>query len=106
MNMLFYLAIDRLPIGIAVSFEFIGPLSVALFYARQKFDFIWVGLAILGLVLLFPFNQAAQPLDPMGILFALGAGSCWALYIVAGQNLRVYQGIIPCVWACSSACWC
>ena len=54
MNMLFYLAIDRLPIGIAVSFEFIGPLSVALFYARQKFDFIWVGLAILGLVLLFP----------------------------------------------------
>lgn len=86
MNMLFYLAIDRLPLGIAVSFEFIGPLSVALFHARQKFDFIWVGLAILGLVLLFPFDQAAQPLDPIGILFALSAGACWALYIVAGQK--------------------
>ncbi|MEV4849511.1 EamA family transporter [Acinetobacter lwoffii] len=86
MNLLFYLSIDRLPLGIAVSFEFIGPLSVALFYARQKFDFVWVGLAILGLVLLFPFDQAAQPLDPIGMAFALGAGACWALYIVAGQR--------------------
>ncbi len=86
MNLLFYFAIDRIPLGIAVSFEFIGPLSVALFHARQKFDFIWVGLAILGLVLLFPFNQAVEPLDPIGILLALGAGSCWALYIIAGQK--------------------
>ena len=86
MNLLFYLSIDCLPLGIAVSFEFIGPLSVALFYARQKFDFVWVGLAILGLILLFPFDQAAQPLDPIGIAFALGAGACWALYIVAGQR--------------------
>ena len=86
MNALFYLSINRLPLGIAVSFEFIGPLSVALFYARQKFDFIWVGLAILGLILLFPFEQASQNLDPIGIAFALGAGACWALYIVAGQK--------------------
>lgn len=86
MNALFYLSINRLPLGIAVSFEFIGPLSVALFYARQKFDFIWVGLAVLGLALLFPFDQASQPLDPIGIAFALGAGACWALYIVAGQR--------------------
>ena len=67
MNMLFYLSIDRLPLGIAVSFEFIGPLSVALLAARRKFDFVWVGLAILGLILLFPFDQAAQRLDPIGI---------------------------------------
>ncbi|MFZ0024118.1 EamA family transporter [Acinetobacter sp.] len=86
MNLLFYLSINRLPLGIAVSFEFIGPLSVALFYARQKFDFVWVGLAILGLVLLFPFDQADQPFDSIGIAFALGAGACWALYIVAGQR--------------------
>lgn len=86
MNALFYMSIDRLPLGIAVSFEFIGPLSVALFHARQKFDFVWVGLAILGLILLFPFDQASQSLDPIGIAFALGAGACWALYIVAGQK--------------------
>ena len=86
MNALFYLSIHRLPLGIAVSFEFIGPLSVALFYARQKFDFIWVGLAILGLILLFPFEQASQSLDWVGVAFALGAGACWALYIVAGQK--------------------
>lgn len=86
MNLLFYLAIQRLPLGIAVSVEFIGPLSVALYYARQKFDFIWVGLAILGLILLFPFNQASPSLDPIGLLFALAAGACWALYIVAGQK--------------------
>lgn len=86
MNLLFYLSIERLPLGIAVCFEFIGPLSVALFYARQKFDFIWVGLAILGLILLFPFDQTAQSLDPIGIIFALAAGACWALYIVAGQK--------------------
>lgn len=86
MNALFYLSIHRIPLGIAVAFEFIGPLSVALFHARQKFDFIWVGLAILGLVLLFPFDQAKQTLDPIGIAFALAAGACWALYIIAGQR--------------------
>ena len=86
MNALFYAAISRLPLGIAVSFEFIGPLSVALFYARQKFDFVWVGFAILGLVLLFPFADATDSLDWIGVTFALGAGACWALYIVAGQK--------------------
>ncbi|TCB48954.1 EamA family transporter [Acinetobacter sp. ANC 4779] len=86
MNALFYLSINRLPLGIAVSFEFIGPLSVALYYARQKFDFVWVGLAILGLVLLFPFDQVSQSLDLIGIALALGAGACWALYIVSGQK--------------------
>lgn len=92
MNALFYLSIERLPLGIAVSFEFIGPLSVALFHARQKFDFIWVGLAILGLVLLFPFDQAAHRLDPIGIALALGAGACWALYIIAGQKPSSVSG--------------
>ena len=86
MNALFYLSIDRLPLGIAVSFEFVGPLSVALYYARHKFDFVWVGLAILGLILLFPFDQVSEDLDLIGIGFALGAGACWAIYIVAGQK--------------------
>ncbi len=92
MNALFYLSIHRIPLGIAVAFEFIGPLSVALFHARQKFDFIWVGLAILGLALLFPFDQAKQSLDPIGIAFALAAGACWALYIIAGQRPSEVSG--------------
>ncbi len=86
MNGLFYLSIERLPLGIAVSFEFIGPLSVALYYARQKYDLLWVCMAILGLILLFPFDQATQSLDLTGIAFAMGAGACWAVYIIAGQR--------------------
>lgn len=92
MNLLFYLAISRLSLGIAVSFEFIGPLSVALYYARQKIDFIWVALAIMGLILLFPFDQTSQSLDPLGVIFALAAGACWALYIVAGQKSSGVSG--------------
>lgn len=86
MNALFYLSISRLPLGIAVSFEFIGPLAVALYYARQKYDLIWVCMAILGLMLLFPFQEAQHGLDPLGIILALSAGACWALYIIAGQK--------------------
>lgn len=86
MNALFYLSLQRLPLGIAVAFEFIGPLSVALFYARQRYDLLWVGCAILGLILLFPFGQAQHGLDSLGIVLALAAGTCWALYIIAGQK--------------------
>ena len=80
MNALFYLSLERLPLGLAVAFEFIGPLSVALFHARQRYDFIWVGCAILGLILLFPLQQAQQHLDLIGVLFAVSAGACWAFY--------------------------
>ena len=86
MNALFYLSLERLPLGLAVAFEFIGPLSVALFHARQRYDFIWVGCAILGLILLFPLQQAQQHLDLIGVLFAVCAGACWAFYIIAGQK--------------------
>ena len=78
-----------------MSFEFIGPLSVALFYAKQRFDFVWVGLAILGLVLLFPFDQTAQPLDPLGIAFVLGAGACWTFISWRDSAHRVFQATIP-----------
>lgn len=92
MNALFYLSIERLPLGIAVAFEFIGPLSIALYYARQKLDFVWVILAILGLILLIPFNQTQQTLDPIGIGYALGAGACWAIYIITGQKVSGISG--------------
>ncbi|MFB2538569.1 MULTISPECIES: DMT family transporter [unclassified Acinetobacter] len=89
MNLMFYLAIKRLPLGIAVSLEFIGPLSVALFHARQKIDIVWVICAVLGLILLFPqgeLHQLQHGLDPWGVFFALGAGTCWGIYMIVGKN--------------------
>lgn len=92
MNALFYLALQRLPLGITVSFEFVGPLSVALFHAKTRFDFVWVILAIFGLVLMFPFQDLHRSLDFMGVALALGAGACWAIYILSGQKSSGISG--------------
>ena len=86
MNLLFYLALERIPLGLAVAFEFCGPLTLALTRSRRALDFLWVACAISGLVLLLPIATSA-PLDPIGVAFALGAGVCWALYIVFGQSV-------------------
>lgn len=86
MNGLFYLSLQHLPLGIAVTFEFIGPLSVALYFAKQKYDFIWVGCAIVGIILMFPFQATSQDLSLIGIALAIAAGACWALYIIVGQK--------------------
>ena len=86
MNALFYLSLERLPLGLAVAFEFTGPLCIALYYIRKKYDFLWVACAILGLILLLPLNQTTSDLDLIGVLFGIGAGGCWAIYILAGQK--------------------
>ena len=94
MNLCFYLALQRLPLGIAVSLEFTGPLAVALSHSRRAVDFLWAALAIVGLVLLLPLRNAIGPshLDPLGMLFALGAGLFWALYIVWGRQAGLLAG--------------
>ncbi len=87
MNLLFYLALRTIPLGVAVALEFTGPLLVAALSSRSKMDFAWVGLAVVGILLLSPLMHPVQPLDLTGIVFGLGAGACWALYIVFGQKV-------------------
>nr|WP_286146050.1 threonine/homoserine exporter RhtA [Shigella sp. FC1967] len=87
MNYLFYLALETIPLGIAVALEFTGPLAVAMFSSRRAIDFLWIILVIAGLGLLLPIGDNIHDgLDPLGMLYALGAGVGWALYIVFGQR--------------------
>jgi len=86
MNYMFYLAIQTVPLGVAVALEFTGPLAVALFASRRAADFIWVILAVLGLWYLLPLGQDVTHVDLTGAAFALGAGACWAIYIISGQR--------------------
>lgn len=86
MNLLFYAALEHIPLGIAVALEFTGPLAVALFGARRPLDFVWIGLAVCGFAMLLPWTGAGGEISPLGVLPALGAGACWAGYIIFGQR--------------------
>ncbi|MDR8409225.1 EamA family transporter [Nonomuraea sp. 3-1Str] len=96
MNLSFYEALSRLPMGIAVAIEFLGPLGVAVAASRRRLDLLWVGLAGLGVVLLAPWGQS-QSVSWAGIGFALVAGVCWAAYIVlsaaAGRRFPGTSGL-------------
>ena len=92
MNVLYYQALDRLPVGLAVAVEFIGPLAVAVLTSRRRSDFAWIALAVIGLVLLLPVLPQVSHVSVTGVAFALGAGACWALYIVFGQRAGRHLG--------------
>ncbi|ELW9469392.1 threonine/homoserine exporter RhtA [Enterobacter asburiae] len=92
MNYLFYLSIQTIPLGIAVALEFTGPLAMALFSSRRPVDFIWVVLAVLGLWFLLPLGQSVAEIDLTGAALALGAGACWAVYILTGQRAGEEHG--------------
>ena len=85
MNITFYLSIARIPLGLAVTLEFIGPLLVAVFGSKKLLDFVWVLLAAFGIVLIAPWN--ANSVDPIGAALALLAGGFWAAYIVMGGKI-------------------
>ena len=84
MNLCFYLALARIPLGIAVTIEFLGPLAVALAGSRRWLDAFWAVLAAGGVVLLM---EGGGDLDLLGFLFAVAAGTCWGLYILVGAAL-------------------
>ncbi len=85
MNLLFYMALKTLPLGIAIAIEFTGPLTLAVVLSRRAIDFVWIACALAGLILLIPTGQSVHDLDPQGIAYALGAAVCWALYIIFGK---------------------
>jgi inner membrane transporter RhtA len=83
-NCLFYESIERIPLGIAVTVEFLGPLAVAVAGSRRRLDFVWIVLAGAGVALL---GSPTVDVDPVGIALALAAGVFWAAYIVVGKRL-------------------
>lgn len=93
MNVLFYMSLGKLPQGIAVGLEFIGPLGLALLSIQRRSDYIWVLLAIIGIALMVPWGQTTSAnFSLVGAACALGAGLCWAFYIYFGQKV-VHQNM-------------
>jgi inner membrane transporter RhtA len=91
MNLSFYEALDRIPLGIAVALEFVGPLAVAVYGSRHRLDLLWVVLAAFGILALT--GHGAHGLDGQGVALALLAGAFWAAYIVLNARLgRAYEG--------------
>jgi len=91
MNATFYEALSRIPLGVAVTVEFVGPLAVAVLGSRRLLDLVWVALAGLGVALLT--TGGAGGLDGLGVVLALVAGGFWAAYILLAQRVgRVYPG--------------
>ena len=93
MNVLFYMSLGKLPQGIAVGLEFIGPLGLALLSIQRRSDYIWVLLAIIGIALMVPWGQTTSAnFSLVAVACALGAGLCWAFYIYFGQKV-VHQNM-------------
>ena len=91
MNVTFYLAIERIPSGMAVTLEFLGPLGVSVALSRRARDLLWVGLAAVGVALL---GFSPGDLDPVGVFWALAAACLWAGYILlAGPTGRRWSGV-------------
>lgn len=92
MNLSFYFAIDRIPLGLAVAVEFTGPLAVAILSSQRVLDVLWAILAVGGILLITPWT-ASHSVDSLGVFLALCAGMGWAAYILLGRRIsRVFDG--------------
>lgn len=105
MNLLIYAAFARIPIGVAIAIEVIGPLAVVVLSSRHLRDFAWVAFAACGLWLLAP-KAGAAALDPVGVAAAAGAGFCWAMYIVFGKRVSTLKGGHVVAWGMLAAALC
>lgn len=85
MNLIFYMAIQRIPLGLGVTIEFIGPLFLAFAFSRKWLDVLWALLACLGILLIVPWQN--NSIDIIGLLLAFVAGTFWAVYIVVGGKV-------------------
>jgi inner membrane transporter RhtA len=90
MNLSFYAAVERIPLGIAVTIELLGPLGLAAALSRGRREWLWVGIAVAGVVLL---GEAGGALDPVGIVLVLVAAACWAAYILTSRRAGEQAGI-------------
>ena len=86
MNVTFYLSVERIPLGVAVALEFTGPLAVAICLSRKPLDFLWVGLAVVGVAALLIPSRTHPALDGRGVAFGLAAAVFWGLYILLGKR--------------------
>ncbi len=85
MNSCFYASIDRIPLGIAITIAFMGPLGLSTLMSRRFLDFLWVALAIAGVLLLTP--DIGDSLDPIGLLLAAGDGVCWTGLVLLSPRI-------------------
>lgn len=106
MNLLIYAAFARIPLGVAIAIEVIGPLAVVVLSSRHLRDFFWVACAAFGLWLLAPSSAGAGALDPLGVAAAVGAGFCWAMYIVFGKRVSTLKGGHAVAWGMLVAALC
>lgn len=94
MNLTFYLALGKIPLGVAVALEFIGPLGIAILFSKGLRQAALALMASAGVLILTPASPFSKDLDPWGVFWALSAGLFWGLYILFGKKAAKDQEVL------------